>query len=109
MKNILRIAEIILPITAVVLLIVQVVVSNELATLGKQMGQLDAQVRLESDIHESLAIEVASASSLLTLRARASAFGFIEPTTKQIMNLSLQVPVAALDTNHTPLSLSPVE
>lgn len=107
MKNILRIAEIILPITAVILLIVQVIISNELATLGKQMGQLDAKVRLESDVHESLAIEVASASSLLTLRERAAAIGFMEPSTKQIMNLTLQVPVAALDASHVPLS--PVE
>lgn len=107
MKYILRIAEILLPITAVVLLIFQVIISNELATLGKQMGQLDTAVRLESDVKESLAIQVASASSLLTLRERATVAGFIEPTNKQIMNLTLQVPVAALDTNHTPLS--PVE
>jgi len=107
MKYLLRIAEIMLPLTAVVLLIVQVVISNELAALGKQMGQLDAAVRLESDVKESLAIQVASASSLLTLRERATIAGFVEPTTKQIMNLSLQVPVAALDANHAPLS--PVE
>lgn len=107
MKHLLRIAEIILPITAIVLLIFQVVISNELAALGKQLGQLDYEVRLESDINESLAIQVASASSLLTIRERATLAGFVEPTTKQIMNLTLQVPVAALDTHRTPLS--PVE
>lgn len=107
MKYLLRIAEIMLPITAVVLLVFQVVISNELAALGKQMGHLDTKVRLESDIKESLAIQVASASSLLTLRERASDAGFVEPTTKQIMNLTLQVPVAALDANLSPLS--PVE
>ncbi len=106
MKYLLRGLEILLPITAVVLLIFQVIISNELATLGKKLGQLDVDVRLVSDTRESLSIEVASASSLLALRERAIAEGFVEPTNKQIMNLSLQVPVA-LDISHT-TSLQPV-
>lgn len=100
MKRLLRIAEILLPITALVLLIVQVIISNELATLGKKMATLDREVRIETEAKESLTIAVASASSLLQLRERALAEGFVEPTTKQILNLSLQVPVA-LDIGHT--------
>ncbi len=100
MNRLVRIAEIFLPITALVLLIIQVVISNELATLGKKMATLDREVRMHSEARESLTIAVASASSLLQLRERALAEGFVEPGTKQILNLSLQVPVA-LDTNHS--------
>ncbi len=107
MKRLLRIAEIFLPITAIVLLIVQVIISNELATLGKKMASLDHDVRIQNESRESLTIAVASASSLLQLRERALAEGFVEPTTKQILNLSLQVPVA-LDTGHNAL-LAPVQ
>lgn len=107
MKYLLRGLEVLLPITAVVLLVFQVIISNELATFGKKLGQLDVDVRLVSDVRESLSIEVASASSLLALRERALSQGFVEPTTKQIMNLSLQVPVA-LDMSHTS-GLRPVE
>ena len=107
MKYLLKTLEILLPITAVILLVFQVIISNELATLGKKLGQLDTDVRLVADIRENLSIEVASASSLLALRQKAMTEGFIEPTSKQIMNLSLQVPVA-LDITHIS-TLQPVE
>ncbi len=107
MKYLLKGLEVLLPITAVVLLVFQVIISNQLATLGKKLGQLDTDVRLVADTRETLAIEVASASSLLALRERAMAEGFVEPTSKQIMNLSLQVPVA-LDISHG-TTLQPVQ
>lgn len=107
MKYLLKGLEILLPITAVILLVFQVIISNELATLGKKLGQLDVDVRLVSDTRESLSIEVASASSLLALRERAFVQGFVEPTSKQILNVSLQVPVA-LDMSHTS-TLRPIE
>ncbi len=94
MKVLARILNVILPVTAIVLVVFQVVVSNELATLGKRLSELDAEVRVVSDLNEELRTEVASASSLLTLRARAQLLGFVEPTTKQIMNLTSDVPVA---------------
>lgn len=94
MKNFGRIIGILLPIAAIILIVLQVVVSNELAALGKRLGALDAEVRVVSDIHEALQTEVASASSLLTLRVRAESLGFMEPTAKQIMNLTPETPVA---------------
>ena len=101
MKLILKGLGILLPIVALVLLVSQVVVSNELATLGKKLGKIDYQISLESDVHEALTAEVASASSLMTVRERATAMGFVEPNAKQIVHLSLTVPVA-FDTNlHT--------
>lgn len=94
MKKIARVIGIVLPITAIILVVLQVVISNELAMLGKRLGQLDTQVSRETDLNEALSTEVASASSLLVLRERAQKLGFIEPTAKQIMSLTLEVPVA---------------
>lgn len=94
MKYLFKIIGIILPIAAVVMIILQVVVSNELATLGKKLGQLDLNVKLESDINEAMRTEVASASSLLVMRDRAELLGFVEPTSKQVISLTSEVPVA---------------
>lgn len=102
MKNVARVIGIVLPLTALMLMIIQVVLSNQLATLGKRLGQLDKEVRLETDVYEALSTEVASASSLLVLRERAQLLGFVEPTAKQIMSLTLEVPVA-LGGPQTPL------
>lgn len=97
----LRIIELVLPVVAIILVVSQVVVSNELATLGKRLGQIESELRIESDVRESLEIQIASTSSLLTLRDRALTLGFIEPTSKQILNLSREVPVA-LDVSQNP-------
>lgn len=94
MKRIARCIELILPAVAVVLLLTQVIVSNELATLGKEMGQLERDVRVEEGIAESLDIQVASSSSLLAIRERAMAMGFVEPTANQVISLSRETPVA---------------
>lgn len=94
MKIVARIIGIILPVSAIILIVLQVVISNELAALGKRLGHLDAQVRIETDLNEALSTEVASASSLLVLRERAEVLGFVEPSSKQIMSLTLEVPVA---------------
>jgi len=94
MKYLLKITGILLPILAVALLICQVIVSNELATLGKKLGRIDYEIGIESDIHEALAAEAASASALMTVRERATAMGFIEPSTKQILHLPQSIPVA---------------
>ncbi len=94
MKHIVRIIGFLLPVAAIILVVLQVVVSNELAALGKRLGKLDQEVRLEADMHEALSTEVASASSLLVIRERAQAQGFVDPTSKQVISLSLEVPVA---------------
>lgn len=94
MNRLFRLVEFMLPLTAIILLVFQVVLSNELTTHGKQVGELEKEVRLAKDEKEAITIEVASASSLLTIRSRAEALGFTEPTIKQILTLTPQVPVA---------------
>ncbi|HLD24762.1 MAG TPA: hypothetical protein VJB96_02480 [Patescibacteria group bacterium] len=94
MRYVLKIIELTLPITAIALIVLQVVLSNALTTQGKQVGELENEVRFAIDVKEALEIQVASASSLLTLRDRAFELGYGEPTAKQILNLTLEVPVA---------------
>ena len=96
-KNTKRFAPIlliILPIIAVSLVIYQIVISNELATLGKSLGQLDHELSVQNDIHETLVTEVASASSYMTMRTKAEVLGFVAPRKDQIVALSSAAPVA---------------
>lgn len=78
-----------------------VIVSNQLATMGTSLHETEAEIVKEQEARQALETQVASASSLLTVRARAQELGFREPTTKQIVTLTLDVPVA-LGTNTTP-------
>lgn len=102
MNTIFRFVRMVLPVTAILLIVVQVIVSNELATLGKRMGALDSAVSFQRDLHETLETEVASASSLLTLRQRALAEGFHDPKAAQIVSLPAEIPVAFGVTNTRP-------
>lgn len=83
-----------MPIMTIVLIVVQVVVSNELASLGKKLGKLDTEISFAQDVYADLSTQVASASSLATTRERALSMGFREPTQAQIIALSPEVPVA---------------
>lgn len=94
MKLLIKVLSLTIPVLAILLVVFQVVVSNKLATLGKRLGALDYEVSVEEDLMQILKTEVASASSLMTLRDKALFAGFTEPTSKQIMNLSPLVPVA---------------
>lgn len=94
MKSKALILFIILPIIAVALVIYQIVISNELATLGKDLGRLNIELSTQNDVHEQLTTEVASTSSFLVIRSRAQALGFKIPLKDQIVTLSPQSPVA---------------
>lgn len=94
MKLLLKTIEVFLPITAILLLIMQVVLSNELTTYGKKVGELEKEVQFAQDENEALEIAVASSSALLTLREKAVVLGFVDPSTKQILNLTPVAPVA---------------
>ncbi|MEK7060680.1 MAG: hypothetical protein AAB937_00405 [Patescibacteria group bacterium] len=94
MNRIVQILLYLLPITAVALVIYQIVISNELATLGKDLGRLNTELSTQNDIHELLATEVASTSSFLVMRSRAESLGFKPPLKDQIIALSVESPVA---------------
>lgn len=86
--------QILLPMCAIALVVAQVVVSNQLATLSARMGSLDEAVYEARETHAILQTAVASASSLMAIRVRAQESGFREPTVSQVISLIPQVPVA---------------
>lgn len=94
MKYMLKIMYGVVPLLALVLVITQVVVSNELAKLGKGLGKLNTDIVVQQELRADLSTQVASASSLFALRERAVAMGFLEPGQSQIISLSPDVPVA---------------
>lgn len=94
MKFAVRIVGFGIPLLAVILVVLQVIVSNQLATLGKRLGELESDIIVEKDRKMALETEVASRSALLAIREKAELMGFVEPTTKQILNLVPEVPVA---------------
>lgn len=94
MKKITPILFVLLPILAVALVIYQIVISNELATLGKDLGRLNDELTNQNDRHELLVTEVASSSSYLILRTRAEALGFKAPLKDQVVALPKESPVA---------------
>lgn len=94
MKRIAPILFVVLPIIAVALVMYQIVISNELATLGKDLGRLNTELSTQNDTHELLATEVASTSSFLVMRNRAESLGYKPPLKDQIIALTVESPVA---------------
>ena len=106
MKTVVKIFGMLLPVAAIIMIILQVVVSNELASLGKKLGNIEYEISNQNDMRELLSAEVASASSLLALREKAESLGFAEPSNRQIMHISLEVPVAfGIGNKNTPSEL----
>jgi len=94
MNKLVKALNILVPCGAVVLVVLQVIVSNELATLNASVGRLDVEIAQARDTHEILSTQVASASSLMVLRDKALELGFHEPTSRQVISLTPEVPVA---------------
>ena len=93
MKKCIQVIFNVMPILAMILLVVQIVMANQLASLGKRLEKLDYEIWTKQETNEDLTIQVASVSSLLSLRTRAQAVGFHEPNQSQIIPL-ISDPVA---------------
>ncbi len=76
----------------VALTIVQVVISNSLATAGIELSSLDKQIKSLKVKNALLREEYLVASSLHSIASRASELGFIEE--KSRVFLSNQIPIA---------------
>lgn len=79
---------------AIVLLVVQVVISNRVGMLGKKLTGLESNIVQEKLTNNFLATEVASASSMLAQGERARHLGFREATKTDILVVDTTVPVA---------------
>lgn len=78
---------IIVPCMAFVLVVGQIVVTNELAGVGNDIRTLDAQIATLTDEHDLVSQEVASASSLISISQKAQAAGFVAPKKTNIIAL----------------------
>ncbi len=84
-----------MPIIIIALLVARIVVSNALASFGEKVRQIDTRIADFTEENELLTQQVASASSLITITARANELGFVEPAKNQIMTMvEDQFPVA---------------
>ena len=66
-----------LPIIAIALLVVEMLVTNELAGFGRKVAQTDRAIDVLREENQLLQEKVASLSSLITIEEKASALGFI--------------------------------
>lgn len=64
------------PLVAVVLLVVEILVTNELAGFGKKVAQVDRAIDALREENQLLVEKVASLSSLLTIEEKARTLGF---------------------------------
>lgn len=65
-----------LPLAAILLLVVEILVTNELAGFGKKVAEADQAVDALKEENQLLQEKVASLSSLLTIEEKARALGF---------------------------------
>lgn len=65
-----------LPLFAIGLIVFQLFLTNELASFGEKILEIDAKIESLSDDNLRLESQVASASSLLTIETKAFELGF---------------------------------
>jgi len=95
MINILRTLAKSIPAVVVILVIIEIVWSNTLIVSGKEVSSVDLAIVSLRQTNEQLATQVASASSLTTIAAKAKEAGFVEPSSKQFVMIGAEtLPVA---------------
>jgi hypothetical protein len=95
MKKIVHIFVRSLPLAVIILGVVEIILTNQLAGSGKAVRLVDLTVDDIRQQNELLEQRVASASSLMTIASRAYEMGFIEPAKSQYLTVAPQeLPVA---------------
>lgn len=97
MKRLLSAATFFMPILAFFLVIMQIIVSNELGLLGKDLAELETNINQEKIVKLATVIQIASDSSMLVQDARAKLLGFAEPARANLIVLDATLPVAFAD------------
>ena len=77
MKSAVRLLLRLLPGLVVVLIIIEIIVTNELVHYGKSVQAIDRQIDTVAQENERIAQNVASASSLIAIEQKAKSLGFI--------------------------------
>ena len=84
-----------IPLIVCLLLITEIIVSNELAALGRKVSIHDSDIERIDEENQMLREEIASSSSLIAVTVRAQEAGFQDPRSGQILTLvPEQLPVA---------------
>ncbi|MBI5620280.1 hypothetical protein HY949_00700 [Candidatus Gottesmanbacteria bacterium] len=66
-----------LPLLAIVLLVVEILVTNELAGFGRKVSETDRAIDAIREENQLLQEKVASLSALTTIEEKARAYGFV--------------------------------
>ena len=77
-----------LPLVAVLFLVIEIFVTNELAGFGKKVAQADRAIDALREENQLLTEKVASFSSLLTIEEKARTLGFT--TTPTVVTLGYE-------------------
>ena len=95
MKHIIQTTLSWIPVLAGLLLVIELILSNELAGLGATLQKTMQETQEATMVHETLVAQAAAVTSLAALQNRARELGFREPTKDQILSLGTsQLPVA---------------
>lgn len=92
MQRLYTVLSIMLPSTVVILLFLQFVLSNGLATVGNEVHTTDKEIELYSDENDYLKKQLAVAQSLEVIEKKAEDLGFTKPT--KFVTLPVSEPVA---------------
>lgn len=91
--NVSKIFRFLLTLVAI-LVVVEIVFTNQLASHGGKLRTMNTTIDLLRQENLFLATQVASASALLTIRAKAGELGLIVPAKLQFVTLATEQPVA---------------
>jgi hypothetical protein len=97
MINILRMLAKSIPGIVILLIVIEVLWSNTLVVSGKQISSVDLEIVSLRAANEQLAQQVASASSLTTIAAKAAEMGFVDPEAKQFVMIGNEILPVALN------------
>jgi hypothetical protein len=77
MKSCIRLFLNCLPIVVVLLILVEITITNELVHFGKSVQAIDIKIDTIQQENEQIAQRIASASSLVAIEQKATAMGFL--------------------------------
>jgi cell division protein FtsL len=89
-----------IPMFVVALVVAEIILTNELAGLGQEVGSLETHIDALKEENQLLREQTASASSLLTIAAQAQMLGFRDATPHQFLSLVPEQFPVALNQSH---------
>lgn len=68
----------VLPVAVILLIVFQIILTNEMVNYGRTVSQIDKRIDRLKNENEHMALQVASSSSLLYLEQKARELGFTD-------------------------------